>query len=84
MLDAGIRLSGGDGYGGTPGRFVRLELLMSRDTFDVAAVSPLFSSQHALISSHLSLLLCSHVSLLSRRDDGIHSLAPPYSLHAVY
>jgi hypothetical protein len=65
MLDAGIRLSGGDGYGGTPGRFVRLELLMSRDTFDVAAVSPLLSSQHAPISSHLISVSCSALMSVS-------------------
>ena len=34
MLDAGIRLSSGRGYGADPGTHIRLELLMSEDTFD--------------------------------------------------
>lgn len=35
--DAGIQLSSGDGFGGAAGHFIRLELLMARDTFDVVA-----------------------------------------------
>jgi hypothetical protein len=34
---AGIELVAGESYGAAPGRFIRLELLMAQDTFDIVA-----------------------------------------------